>query len=110
MALTLLGTGVAAASADDCGTKYCISVTGSGLKVDRIYVTTKSGKAVTGFFFVTATKGSTTKWDWYYHKVTATGVPFDGKTYANGTQLCGGVAPAQAEMSYAGLGCITVHS
>ncbi|GAA3438343.1 hypothetical protein [Kutzneria kofuensis] len=111
--LALAGTAVAApdapASASRCGTKFCINVKGSGLHVDSATVSTKSGNAVTGYFYLEASTGSGASFIWS-PKVTAAAVTFGPIDFSGNVSLCGGESSVKSNVDHPGDGCISVHS
>ena len=96
-------------SASRCGTKFCIDVKGSGLHVDSATVSTKSGQAVTGYFYLEASTGSGASFIWS-PKVTTNAVTFGPIDFTRNVSLCGGEAPTKSNIDHPGDGCISVHS
>ena len=112
--MSLLGTGVASASASYCHIS-CIAVSGTKLYVSSVGTSEEVGHLRAGYYFAKAVNPTTNKETWEWSSWVGAGhvVQFQGlgeKSYANGTSICGGVEPTKAEKDYSNEACVSIHS
>ncbi|MEW2271131.1 hypothetical protein [Streptomyces griseofuscus] len=112
-AMTLLGSGVANASAAKCQGDNCVEVVGKGLYVSAVNVAEAAGHLRSGYYYAKYIIHNKETWSWsswyggghvmYFSKLS-------NRSYPNGTIICGGVQHTKAEIDYPDDACVTVHN
>ncbi|MCO5996735.1 hypothetical protein [Actinoallomurus rhizosphaericola] len=104
-------TTVHTAGGAKCGSKWCATVRGSGLKVDTFNTHLRSYKAFSGYPYVEVEPPHKKVYFLWWNRVKNVH-GFDGKLdrkFPNKTVLCFGVAPTKAYQDHPGDACFTVH-